>query len=299
MGQMEDLHLFTLVVENRSISKAADQLNIAKSAVSRRLNLLEERYSAKLINRSPGRWDVTETGLELYQRATRVVDDFEEIEADFKSVNSDISGPLTVSVPRDFGLSFLSKALVSFKEKYDNIQLTADFDDRLINLESDNYDFAIRITPNLVGNYGVETLGIVRHHLCAAQSYLDQYWCPETLQELKLHKLIHFGAAKRGTWKFNSKSGKKLDEFEFSPSLNSNSGQFLFDATLQGQGIANLPDFILGDALETGKLVPILCEISVPDFFIYLIHSDKRRINRRMRLFSQEMKLVCEKSNLR
>ena len=299
MGQMEDLHLFTLVVENRSISKAADQLNIAKSAVSRRLNLLEERYSAKLINRSPGRWDVTETGLELYQRATRVVDDFEEIEADFKSVHSAISGPLTVSVPRDFGLSFLSKALVRFKEKYDNIQLTADFDDRLINFESDNYDFAIRITPNLVGNYGVETMGTVRHHLCAAQSYLDQYGCPETLQELKLHRLIHFGAAKRVTWKFNSKAGKKLDEFEFSPSLNSNSGQFLFDATLQGQGIANLPDFILGDALETGKLVPILCEISVPDFFIYLIHSDKRRINRRMRLFSQEMKLVCEKSTFR
>ena len=95
------------------------------------------------------------------------------------------------------------------------------------------------------------------------------------------------------------KSGEKLTEFEFSPSLNSNSGQFLFDATLQGQGIANLPDFILGDALEMGKLVPILSEISVPDFFIYLIHSDKRRINRRMRLFSQEMKLVCEKSNLR
>ena len=165
MGQMEDLHLFTLVVENRSISKAADQLNIAKSAVSRRLNLLEERYSAKLINRSPGRWDVTETGLELYQRATRVVDDFEEIEADFKSVHSDISGPLTVSVPRDFGLSFLSKALVSFKEKYDNIQLTADFDDRLINFESDNYIFAIRITPNLVGNYGLETMGTVCHHL--------------------------------------------------------------------------------------------------------------------------------------
>ena len=226
-----------------------------------------------------------------------VVDDFEEIEADFKSVHSAISGPLTVSVPRDFGLSFLSKALVSFKEKYDNIQLTADFDDRLINFESDNYDFAIRITPNLVGDYGVETMGTVRHHLCAAQSYLDQYGCPETLQELKLHRLIHFGAAKRGTWKFNSKAGKKLDDIEFSPSLNSNSGQFLFDAILQGQGIANLPDFILGDALETGKLVPILCEIGQTDFFIYLIHSDKRRINRRMRLLSQEMKSVCEKNN--
>ena len=62
MGQMEDLHLFTVIVENHSISKAADRLNIAKSAVSRRLHLLEDRYSAKLIDRAPGRWNVTETG---------------------------------------------------------------------------------------------------------------------------------------------------------------------------------------------------------------------------------------------
>ena len=59
MGQMEDLRLFTVIVENHSISKAADRLNIAKSAVSRRLNLLEDRYSAKLIDRASGRWNVT------------------------------------------------------------------------------------------------------------------------------------------------------------------------------------------------------------------------------------------------
>ncbi|HAL76344.1 MAG TPA: LysR family transcriptional regulator, partial [Rhodobacteraceae bacterium] len=62
MGQMEDLRLFTVIVENHSLSKAADRLNIAKSAVSRRLNLLEDGYSAKLIDRAPGRWNVTETG---------------------------------------------------------------------------------------------------------------------------------------------------------------------------------------------------------------------------------------------
>lgn len=52
---MEDLQLFTFFVENRGISKAADKLNIAKSAVIRRLSLLEERYSAKLIDHAPSR----------------------------------------------------------------------------------------------------------------------------------------------------------------------------------------------------------------------------------------------------
>jgi len=107
MGQMEDLRLFTVIVENHSISKAADRLNIAKSAVSRRLHLLEDRYSAKLIDRAPGRWNVTETGRELYQRALRAVHDFEEIETDFSSTHAAISGPLSVSLPREFGISIL------------------------------------------------------------------------------------------------------------------------------------------------------------------------------------------------
>jgi DNA-binding transcriptional LysR family regulator len=75
--------------------------------------------------------------------------------------------------------------------------------------------------------------------------------------------------------------------------LNSNSGDFLLHVALQGQGIANLPDFILKDNLQTGALVPILPAFSMPEFFIYLIRSDKRRMNRRMRLFAQEMTLAC------
>lgn len=294
MGQMEDLRLFTFVVDNRGISKAADKLNIAKSAVSRRLNLLEERFGATLIDRSPGRWEVTEIGRELYQRASRAVNDFEEIEADFKSAHSDISGPLAISVPRDFGISFLGDVLVGFKRKYPEIHLTVDFDDRLIDLDRDNYDFAIRITPNIDAKLVIEKIGVVKHHLCAAPRYFDNASTPLQLSDLKGQKLLHFGTAKRGMWAFLSEDNKRPVFFEFSPTLNSNSGQFLLEAALLGQGIANLPDFILGDTLEKGELITLLPEFRVADYFICLIRSEHRRLNRRMRLFSQEIKSACK-----
>lgn len=290
---MEDLRLFTFVVENRGISKAADKLNIAKSAVSRRLNLLEERYSAKLIDRAPGRWDVTEVGRELYQRATRTVNDFEEIEADFKSTHTDISGPLAISVPREFGISFLSKVFTDFKSKYPEIQLTADFDDRIIDLDRDNYDFAVRITPNVDKKLILEKIGVVRHYLCASPNYLKENHTPKTLGDLQAHSLLHFGTAKRGMWSFKHADRKKEEVFEFSPALNSNSGQFLFNATVQGQGIANLPDFILGNAFETGQLVAVLPQYQIADYSICLLRSEHRRMNRRMCLFSTEIKVAC------
>lgn len=293
MGQMEDLRLFTVIVENHSISKAADRLNIAKSAVSRRLHLLEDRYSAKLIDRAPGRWNVTETGRELYQRALRAVHDFEEIETDFSSTHAAISGPLSVSLPREFGISFLKEALMGFIEKYPEIQLTVDFDDQLVDLERDNYDFAIRITPQLNQALVAEKIGIMRHHICASAAYLAKWGKPNNLQALQEHQLLHFGAAKRGRWPLISTATHKTYPIEFTPALNSNSGDFLLHVALQGQGIANLPDFILKDNLQTGALVPILPAFSMPEFFIYLIRSDKRRMNRRMRLFAQEMTLAC------
>lgn len=78
MGRIEDLRLFVLVVESGGISRAAEKANIAKSAVSRRVALLEERYGTKLIDRSPGIWDVTEAGRKLHQRALRVVGEMDE-----------------------------------------------------------------------------------------------------------------------------------------------------------------------------------------------------------------------------
>ncbi len=52
MGQLEDMYIFLRVVETGSITKAAEQMNIAKSAVSKRLSLLEQKLGIKLINRT-------------------------------------------------------------------------------------------------------------------------------------------------------------------------------------------------------------------------------------------------------
>lgn len=291
MGQIEDLRLFTLIVENRSISKAADKLLIAKSAASRRLGLLEDRYGTRLIDRSPGVWEVTETGQELYQRAVRVVGDVDEITSDFTDSTHNLAGPLSVSVPRDFGIAFLKPALVSFKSRHPEILLSVDFDDRAIDLSRENYDFAIRITPKLGSDVVSTKIGSTRHQLCASPSYLAEHGEPACLKDLNNHPLLHFGSARRATWDFTTVSGKPV-QLEFQPALNSNSGSFLREAAINGLGIARLPDFIAEASIAAGELVPVLKNMKVSDWGIYLVHSENRRLNRRMRLFSEEMKVA-------
>ncbi len=292
MGQIEDLRLFALVVDSGSISKAADKLRIAKSAVSRRLSLLEERYDTRLIDRIPGVWEVTETGLELYQRATRVVGDVDEIEDDFANTSADLSGPLYISVPRDFGIAFLNDVLIEFKSRHPEIQLAVDFDDRTVDLDRENYDFAVRITPELDGGVSGVQIGTVQHRLFASPEYLRAHSDPQSFEDLHKHPLLHFRTAHRAVWDFVDAKGKP-QSFEFQPFLNSNSGVFLLEATLKGLGIARLPDFVASEAQTAGRLVPVLSGMTIPDLGIYLVHAENRRLNRRMRLFSEEMKRAC------
>ncbi|MGI9507972.1 MAG: LysR family transcriptional regulator [Geminicoccaceae bacterium] len=292
MGQIEDLRLFALVVENRSISRAAERLHIAKSAVSRRLHLLEERYGSRLIDRGPGVWKVTATGLELYQRALRVVNDVDDIESDFVEAAHHLAGPLMISVPRDFGIAFLNPALIAFKARYPDIQLTADFDDRTVDLSRENYDFAIRITPKIEAGVAAKKIGDSEHQLCASPAYLDTNGYPEKLGDLLKHPLLYFGTARRAAWEFVGASGKS-ESIEFQPSLNSNNGDFLLKAAEQGLGIARLPDFISRKAFASGSLVPILPDVTVRQWGIYLLHAEDRRLNRRMRLFAEEIEAAC------
>ena len=290
MGQMEDLKLYVQVVEQGSISKAASILRIAKSAVSRRISILEERYSSVLIDRTPGKWEITKVGLDLYQRSRALVAEFEEVNEDFTSLHAQISGPLNISIPRDFGLNYLRQKLFEFQGKYPNIKLSIDFDDRFVDLETENYDFAVRITAQTDTKYISKRIGAIRRYLCASPEYLSLNGTPQNLEDLQAHSLLHYGNTKRGNWTFQT-SDRKEKSIKFSPTISSNSGQFLGEAALNNIGISMLPDFIADKYIDTGQLKTILPQYSLSPYEIYLTHLGSRRLNRRMRAFSSALEL--------
>lgn len=293
MGQIEDLRLFVSVVETGGIARAADQMNIAKSAVSRRLAQLEDRYGVRLINRQPRVWEVTSAGQELYQRALRMVADAEELDADFSPAQRSLTGPLAISVPREFGHLHLSPALVRFVEDHPEIDLTVDFDDRLVDLERENYDLAVRITQGEVPGLIDRRIGSSRYGLFASRAYSEKHGLPTTLKELSAHPLLHHGAARRAEWRFRC-DGKPAS-IAFSPALNSNSGRFLLDAAMAGFGIARLPDFILAGAAGNTDLVPVLPDIDIPDLGIFVAYGANRRLNQRMRALIEILARNCRR----
>jgi len=295
MGQVEDLRLFVQIIEHGSISKAADKLNIAKSAVSRRLGMLEDRYDAALIHRKPGQWAISDVGKELYERALGVVSEVDALEGDFTHAPHAVEGSLSISVAHEFGLTFLSPVLIAFQKNHPDIQLNVTFDNRPIDLAHDNFDFAIRVTSELIGDMGARLIGQSRHGIYASKGYLAAHGTPTTAKDLKLHRLLYFGTTKRGEWAFKEADGR-TSKIVFKPAMGSNSGVFLADAVRRGTGIVRLPDFVCQPFVDAGDIVPILENLCSPPLNIYLMHPASGRFNRRMRLFSEEMQRACHMS---
>jgi len=293
MGQVEDLRLFTQIIDEGSISKVADKLNIAKSALSRRLKLLEERFGAELIHRSPGQWEITDVGKDLYQRALGVVADVDALDGDFTQTTQAVDGPLSISVAHEFGLTFLSPVLISFQEAHPGIQLNVTFDNRPVDLTHDNFDFAIRITTALITDAGAKLIGQAKHAVYASKSYLEEHGTPTSAKDLKDHRLLYFGTTKRGEWSFTETDGRTT-KTAFKPAMGSNSGVFLTNAVRQGAGIVRLPDFICQPHVTNGEIVPILEHLRSAPLNIYLMHRANQRFSRRMRIFSEDMQQACK-----
>ncbi len=291
MGQFEDLKLFVTIIDDGSIARASETLGIAKSAVSRRLSQLEDRYEIRLIDRQPGTWQITQAGQELYQRAVPMIAEAHDLDADFMHTARSLEGPLRVSVPREFGMSFLRPALYEFVQTHPEIDLTVDFEDRTVDLESENYDLAIRITSQALDSLNMVKLGSTRHGLYASPGYLKRTGSPKEPADLRAHKLLQYGADRRTVWEFGF-AGKKA-KIEFKPDLGSNAGAFLVDAALHDFGIIRLPDFVVADAVGRNALVRVLPDAEFQEYGIFLVRSSKRRINKRMRVFMTLLKARC------
>ena len=114
MGQLEDMSLFTRIIDAGGIGKAADQLNLAKSAVSRRLSELESRLGTQLISRTTRQFKLTAAGEIFYQRCLHIAEHVETSNNEVSGTKTSLSGTLRVTAPTSFGLIYLSEAIDQF-----------------------------------------------------------------------------------------------------------------------------------------------------------------------------------------
>ena len=282
MGQLEDMQMFVRVVEAGSITKAASQLSLAKSAVSKRLSDLESRLGSKLINRTTRTSSLTEAGHQYYQRVQLLLGEVDSLNGDIAHENKVLSGSLKLAVPLSFGITHITPAIDLFMRQHPRLSIELDFSDRKVNIIEGGYDLAFRIGSLPDSSLKARKIAPIKHVICASPDYLMRQGIPENPAQLKHHKILkQVGWPLAGMPLWDLDGQKHLVNGD--ASLIANNGNAMTLLALAGHGIIMLPTFYVWESLQRGDLVPILENYSMTTMHAYAIYPATRYLPLKVR----------------
>lgn len=289
MGQLENMDTFVRIIDSGSISQAAEQLGVVKSAISRRLADLEIRLGVQLLNRTTRKSSLTVAGKQYYERSVRILADVAEINAAASKNKADLSGIFKISAPLSFGILHMSAVINEFAALHPGLIIQMDFNDRKVDLVEEGYDMAIRIAELMDSSLMARKLAPINNILCASPAYLAKMGIPEKPQDLKGHHILRYTNLPGNTWHFSGPDGHR-HSISLPVKISANNGDFLKSAALDGHGIINSPTFIVWQEIASGELVKIMDNYPIPALNAYAVYPQTRHLPRRVRLFIDFLK---------
>ena len=271
LPDFEALAIFAKVVELRSFAAAASELALSKATVSKAVSRLEGRLGARLFNRTSRRLALTDAGQRLAARASRLLADGEEAENETLAQSTVPRGLVRLAVPMTFGVREVGPILPEFLAQYPDVSIDLHLSDATVDLIGDGFDAGIRIARLPDSSLIARRLCAMRRYTVAAPSYLKRYGRPTHPMHLAQHKC--FGYAYLSTpniWHYTNALGEQAS-VRPAGQLRVNNGEVLIPALIAGLGIADLPHFIVGDAIASGEVEVILKGWKQPEGAVHLV----------------------------
>lgn len=249
-----DHELFVTVVDEGGLAAAGRRLHISPAMMSKRLARLEDRLGAKLVHRTTRRLALTSAGERLHADLRAILATLDEAERRVSGASAVASGPLRITAPTSFGRMHLAPYLQRFIDAHPKVDLTVDLSDDFADLIESRADLAIRITADPGPVLTAQRLATNRRILCAAPAYLAQHGTPQTIADLKAHRLL----AAEGQMPWRLVGPKGSISVEGRSHVRTNSSELVRELTLAGGGIALRSLWDISEALLRGDVQQIL-----------------------------------------
>ena len=276
---MDIVHMKTLVavIEESGFTSAAARLGIAKSVCSRRIAHLETDLGVQLVNRTTRSVVPTALGLRYYENCVDIIERIDAANNATKGANTSVKGRLRLSVPNSYLNMVLAAQLDDFMQHNRDIDLVLSLSSKRADLISEGFDAAIRVGVLNDSTLFARKIGIANILMCAAPSYIEKHGEPVDFDDLGNHQCILYNNYASGSEWVAAHKGKQVRK-RVVGRYSSNSGQYNCSLAISGHGIVVLPDFIVGDALKNGTLVPILKDYNFSQLDINILYPQKRNM---------------------
>ncbi len=285
MDRWTEIELFVQVAESGSLSRAAEALDLSNAAASRHLSALEGRLGARLVERNTRRLYLTDTGQEFFSRAKGILADLKDAESAVNATALNPTGTLRITASLSFSLHHVAPLLREYTERYPNVTVHVEAANRYLDIIDNNIDVAIRtreIEPD--SNITIRRLSETRRILAASPRYLARHGFPKTLEDLQRHKLLIYTYANNPN-ELRFTQGGETTTVTVKGLLESNDGQILRTAALDGMGILVQPSYIVYNDIVAGRLVPVLDEWDLPRLTINLAYPSRKHLSAKVRTF--------------
>lgn len=279
MDKFEGIRAFTRVVEAGGFAAAAREMGLSRSVVNKAVINLERELGTQLLRRSTRQVTPTDSGLAFYDRARQVLSDLDDALASVTSLQGKPTGNLRVNAPMSFGTLHLSRVIAEYMALYPDVHVELVLNDRFIDPIEEGFDVALRVgAPQATTSLVTRELVPIRLVLCASPDYLRRWGEPSRPTELARHRCLHYGYLDSGSkWRLGGPNGEQA--FAIHCVMSANNAEPLRDAAINHQGIAMLPTFIAGEALQTGQLRTILVDHQPPDITLSALYPRHRHLS--------------------
>jgi DNA-binding transcriptional LysR family regulator len=277
MLDLQQLASFVAVVNAGSFVGAADAIGLSKAAVSRHVADLEAQLGVRLLHRTTRRLSLTDDGQRFHARATELLADAGELEAEASAGSGEAAGLLRINAPLTFGNLHLAPLWSRFIAENPKVALDITLNDRVVDLVDEGYDLAVRITGLASSQLVSRRLASTRIVLCASPAYLAAHGTPSHPHELARHQVVSYAYWTGGDdWRFTGAEGEARVRVQ--PRIHTNSGDTCRVAALHGQGVILQPDFLVGDDLRRGDLVELLPGWHSIELGIHALYASRKHL---------------------
>ncbi|WP_308569847.1 LysR family transcriptional regulator [uncultured Haemophilus sp.] len=284
MDKLNAISIFCKVIETQSFTQAAQQQHISVAMASKLVSQLEEHLKTRLLQRTTRKIMPTEAGIMYYQRCQSILLDLEEADSSISNLSTSLHGSLLISVPRDFGLLYISPNLPKFIEAHPNLQVEIEFNDKRIDLVAEGFDLALRIGYMQDSSLVARKISSSPMHFTAAPNYLETHGTPLSPEDLEYHQGLLYKVAMNQVY-WQGARASQVQRFKIQSKVISNNGLSLLEMAKAGLGVANLPGFFVKDALASGELVEILSEYKQKAIDIHVVYPNRRHLPAKVRAF--------------
>ncbi|HEV3426324.1 MAG TPA: LysR family transcriptional regulator [Paraburkholderia sp.] len=251
---LNDMALFVEVVKAKGFRNAAQAVGIPNSTLSRRITALEKTIGLRLLHRTTRRIELTEAGQLYFERCKRIVEEARLAHEQLGEMLAQPTGVLRVSLPVDFGVTYLAPLLVEFAELYPGIRFDFDLTSRRIDLVSERFDVALRIGESEDSQLIARPLASLTPNLYASPGYLKRSGEPSKPADLTHHECLTILKASEWTLR----AGKRSITVPVGGRFALNSVGMIRRLATLDKGIILMPTEVVADDLANGALRPVL-----------------------------------------